>query len=199
MDLRVPSEFLKKSCKWFCKYLQVKICKGLMTLGKFSLASQELQRVTYKCSQSQMFKKLAPALPGTARQRFNLLTLVVLCENASQNFKVCSALCIGYFPTLSLPLCTPQLFHRCQMYAGPHPHETQREKRSKSGCANPVVTTVLYTLYAKQQVMQCHAHKWNLAPFIRIASCVASGVDAALGERMQLTFSCNLSGLSFVN
>ncbi len=44
------------------EYWQVKICKGSMTLHKFSLASQELRRVTCECSQSLMFKKLAPGL-----------------------------------------------------------------------------------------------------------------------------------------
>ncbi len=68
-DLRVlarsaPSEFLKKHCKWFCEYLQVKIWEGCRTLHKFSLASQELPRVTCECWQSQMFKKLAPGVKG---------------------------------------------------------------------------------------------------------------------------------------
>ncbi len=61
-----------------------------------------------------------------------------------------------------------------------HPHWTRREKRSKLGQANPVVITVLCTLHTKQQVMQHHrVHKWDLAPFIRVASRVASSVDGA--------------------
>ncbi len=61
----------------------------------------------------------------------------------------------------------------------PHPHWTRRQKRSKTGCANPVVRTVLYILHAKQQATQHHVHKWDLVPFIRVASCVASSVDGA--------------------
>ncbi len=37
---------------------------------------------------------------------------------------------------------------------GPHPHLTRREKRSKLGCTNPIVATILYTLHAKQHVMR---------------------------------------------
>ncbi len=37
----------------------------------------------------------------------------------------------------------------------PHPHWT---RRSKLGHANPIVAIVLYTLHAKQQAMQHHAH-----------------------------------------
>ncbi len=47
--LQVLSEFLQESCKWFCKCSQVKICKALWTLRKFSLASGDLRVVASQC------------------------------------------------------------------------------------------------------------------------------------------------------
>ncbi len=41
------------------------------------------------------------------------------------------------------------------------------------------MATVLYTLHAKKQAMQHHAHKWDLTPFIPVASRVVSSVDGA--------------------
>ncbi len=43
--LRVPSKFLSKM-QGVLQDFQVKICEGCRTLRKFTLASQELQRVT---------------------------------------------------------------------------------------------------------------------------------------------------------
>ncbi len=44
--------------------------------------------------------------------------------------------------------------HRFVLFEFDNSHWTRREKRSKLGPANPVATTVLYTLHAQQQVMQ---------------------------------------------
>ncbi len=80
----------------------------------------------------------------------------------------------------------------------PHPHWPRREKkkRSKLGCGNPVVATVLYTLHAKQQAMQHHSHKWHLAPFIGVPSRVASNVDGAslLSQATEIVYLHEIKG-----
>ena len=69
IDLRVlECSSARKVCECLLSFLiklwvlQVKNGEGYRTLGKFSLATPDLRRVTCECSQSQMFKKLTPVL-----------------------------------------------------------------------------------------------------------------------------------------
>ncbi len=59
-DLRIDLRVLTRSASafWFCEYS--KSAKGAGPFTSFHLQLQELRRVTCECSQSQMFKKLAP-------------------------------------------------------------------------------------------------------------------------------------------
>ncbi len=76
----------------------------------------------------------------------------------------------------------------------PHPHWTQCQRRSKLGCKKPLKTTVLFTLYAKQQAMQCHTRKQDLDPFCCVA-CDMMRVASSVDESSLLFFARRVTTL----
>ena len=85
--------------------------------------------------------------------------------------------CSVHSPVATKGFAPPNLCVALHPVWMPHPHWTRREKRSKLGCINPIVATVLYTLHTKQHVMQCHTHKWDRIHFFasRLACCFQCG------------------------